>query len=141
MPVTCLKVSQELCRVYYGDAGGRVFSSSLPDGEGKYVDHWVQDSLANACMSCGVRFSFSDRRHHCRNCGRVFCGRCSAKECAIPSLNIVKPVRVCLTCFQSLTQSPPSAESRLQHAASPAIDLLATPNIATTTPASLDLMK
>eukprot|EP00042_Codosiga_hollandica_P047251 m.509842 g.509842 ORF g.509842 m.509842 type:complete len:3508 (+) comp57411_c0_seq1:30-10553(+) len=114
-PLTCLRVSQDLCKVLIGDSRGRVFSSSLPDSDGKMSDHWIRDSMANVCMSCNVRFSFSERKHHCRNCGKVFCGKCSARESAIPSMNIYKPVRVCLSCFQMLAESnaglPAASES------------------------------
>lgn len=39
------------------------------------------------------------RRHHCRNCGRIFCGRCSNNEISIPELGYDKKVRVCNLCF------------------------------------------
>ena len=50
----------------------------------------------------------SERRHHCRNCGKVFCGRCSNKEFLIPRLN-PKPVRVCLTCHFTLAAEHPAS--------------------------------
>ena len=53
----------------------------------------------DACNSCGVRFSFSERRHHCRNCGYVFCRNCSRFESEISRLRIRKPVRVCQNCY------------------------------------------
>lgn len=45
------------------------------------------------------------RRHHCRNCGRIFCGRCSSNELSIPELGYDKKVRVCNLCFH-YRQSP-----------------------------------
>jgi hypothetical protein len=37
-------------------------------------------------------------RHHCRYCGRVFCGSCSAAKRTLPALGFDKPVRVCGGC-------------------------------------------
>lgn len=32
---------------------------------------WVPDAQALVCMKCGVKFTFTKRRHHCRACGKV----------------------------------------------------------------------
>ncbi|ESL10673.1 hypothetical protein TRSC58_01589 [Trypanosoma rangeli SC58] len=37
---------------------------------------WVDDRYAVRCRGCDVRFNVMRRRHHCRNCGQVFCGEC-----------------------------------------------------------------
>ena len=51
----------------------------------------------------------TDRRHHCRNCGKVFCSKCSDHEIPIPSLNITKPARVCDGCFALLSAQEPGS--------------------------------
>ena len=62
--------------VYVGDAKGRVYSWSVTDQPGRVVaDHWVKDEGGDGCVACGVKFSFSERRHHCRNCGQLFCSK------------------------------------------------------------------
>lgn len=62
--------------VYVGDARGRVFSWSVTDKPGRgLADHWVRDEGGENCTACGVKFSFAERRHHCRNCGQLFCSR------------------------------------------------------------------
>lgn len=52
-----------------------------------------------ACFACRTPFSLTVRRHHCRNCGQIFCQQCSSKECAIPKFGIEKMVRVCDQCY------------------------------------------
>ncbi len=62
--------------VYVGDAKGRVFSWTVTDQPGKVVaDHWMKDEGMDSCVACSVKFSFSERRHHCRNCGQLFCSK------------------------------------------------------------------
>lgn len=57
-------------------------ASSAPDRNGVFsfllTPLWVPDELAEQCMQCQTLFSFFQRRHHCRLCGKVFCGRCCA---------------------------------------------------------------
>lgn len=60
---------------------------------------WIPDELAPHCMSCMSIFNLVRRRHHCRNCGKVFCGRCSSNSVALPRYGLNKPVRVCNRCF------------------------------------------
>lgn len=39
------------------------------------ADHWIKDEGAEACAQCGVRFTVVERRHHCRDCGKLFCAK------------------------------------------------------------------
>ncbi|CAF0761899.1 unnamed protein product, partial [Didymodactylos carnosus] len=63
------------------------------------ADHWVKDETFDSCKGCSIRFSFQQRKHHCRNCGQLFCARCSRYETEIPRMKIYKPVRVCKQCY------------------------------------------
>lgn len=88
--------------VYVGDARGRVFSWSVCDVPGRAADHWLKDEGADFCAGCSIRFTLYERKHHCRNCGQVFCSKCSRFESEISRLRIRKPVRVCQSCYMSL---------------------------------------
>lgn len=37
----------------------------------------IPDEEKDKCMVCGAKFTMWNRKHHCRNCGRVICGTCS----------------------------------------------------------------
>lgn len=37
------------------------------------IVHWTDDREAHICVICGLPFSITVRKHHCRLCGRVVC--------------------------------------------------------------------
>ncbi|XP_048865006.1 RUN and FYVE domain-containing protein 2 isoform X6 [Brienomyrus brachyistius] len=63
---------------------------------------WLKDRDATHCKLCEKEFSISRRKHHCRNCGEIFCNACSDNELPLPASP--KPVRVCDTCHALLLQ-------------------------------------
>lgn len=52
---------------------------------------WVNDNRVIACYCCQTIFSFFIRKHHCRNCGNVFCHDCSNYYIQIPDFIMDKP--------------------------------------------------
>ncbi|XP_023677772.1 hepatocyte growth factor-regulated tyrosine kinase substrate isoform X1 [Paramormyrops kingsleyae] len=62
---------------------------------------WVD---AEECHRCRVQFGVVTRKHHCRACGQIFCGKCSSKYSTIPKFGIEKEVRVCEPCFELLNK-------------------------------------
>ncbi|PKU31189.1 hepatocyte growth factor-regulated tyrosine kinase substrate isoform x1 [Limosa lapponica baueri] len=48
---------------------------------------WVD---AEECHRCRVQFGVVTRKHHCRACGQIFCGKCSSKYSTIPKFGIEK---------------------------------------------------
>ncbi|XP_072570551.1 WD repeat and FYVE domain-containing protein 3 isoform X3 [Paramormyrops kingsleyae] len=101
--ITALAISKDHSKILVGDGRGRVFSWSVSDQPGRSAaDHWVKDEVVDSCSGCTVRFSLTERRHHCRNCGQLFCQKCSRFQSEIKRLKISSPVRVCQNCYYNL---------------------------------------
>ncbi|KAL3317952.1 hypothetical protein Ciccas_003392 [Cichlidogyrus casuarinus] len=60
---------------------------------------WVD---GNECFRCKQPFTTFRRKHHCRNCGNIYCDECSTGRAQIPKFGIEKEVRVCDRCLVSL---------------------------------------
>ena len=83
-------------------------------------DLWMKDSHATHCYGCETMFTILNRRHHCRRCGRVFCGRCTQKTISTSLLRSARPqtlkpepdadvkVRVCDQCYAEALSVPSS---------------------------------
>ncbi|KAJ3351741.1 hypothetical protein GGF32_004096 [Allomyces javanicus] len=73
---------------------------------------WQADAAASACHQCRSTFTVLRRRHHCRLCGKLYCGACSTERIDLarfyPADDVPRtlrhgPQRVCDTCYALLT--------------------------------------
>ena len=73
--------------------------ADAPVCESYHAPVWVPDSLAARCMRCSEPFTLWRRKHHCRLCGRVFCGACSSSGFWIRHEAGDARARACVACF------------------------------------------
>ena len=64
---------------------------------------WADDSEATSCITCKMQFSMTNRKHHCRNCGQIFCKDCSTKKAQMEGFK--NPQRVCDNCYAEIQQN------------------------------------
>lgn len=73
-------------------------------------DFWMPDQSCRVCYECDNQFTLINRRHHCRLCGRVFCGKCTANWIPFAPDDLRTPreewerIRVCNYCFRQWEQ-------------------------------------
>lgn len=81
------------------------FNRGLNIAEGQTNGYnWIPDKQTNNCMNpeCHMAFSMTNRRHHCRSCGGIFCGACSERQASLGDLGYSKAVRVCDCCVEPI---------------------------------------
>jgi len=49
------------------------------------IYQWVKDENVVSCHNCSNSFTILNRKHHCRNCGKIFCSLCSNYFIEIPN--------------------------------------------------------
>nr|XP_033773676.1 FYVE, RhoGEF and PH domain-containing protein 2 isoform X1 [Geotrypetes seraphini] len=70
---------------------------------GKRAPQWIRDNLVTLCMRCMESFHpITRRRHHCRACGYVVCGKCSDYKANL-KYDRDRLNRVCVDCYIFLT--------------------------------------
>ena len=97
---------------------------------------WLPDDAAPNCMRCGTEFNMLTRRHHCRQCGEIFCKRCCCQRALLQldsstdqkervkahwfwgkqETEPLKPQRVCSKCFDLLLPMQPYLTATLSKA-------------------------
>lgn len=84
---------------------------------------WMNDNFVYRCHCCSTEFTLFVRKHHCRNCGNIFCYTCSNYYTIIPPfiLDVPEPedywnishyisknndveVRVCQECYININK-------------------------------------
>ncbi|ELT99015.1 hypothetical protein CAPTEDRAFT_226204 [Capitella teleta] len=66
---------------------------------------WMPDHAVTHCAGCDSPFSLVRRKHHCRNCGQVFCHECTNFTVPVPQQHLNTPVRVCRKCYHTFGSS------------------------------------
>ncbi|KAH7427681.1 hypothetical protein KP509_10G054900 [Ceratopteris richardii] len=74
--------------------------------------HWVPDEAVTKCSACGSDFGAFLRKHHCRNCGDIFCDKCTHGRTALTADEDAPVVRVCDRCLAEVTQRLSNAKER-----------------------------
>lgn len=52
---------------------------------------WIDDKMVTSCHYCKIEFGYFTRRHHCRNCGNIFCYNCAGHSIVIPNFITDRP--------------------------------------------------
>ncbi|EPQ28998.1 uncharacterized protein PFL1_03288 [Pseudozyma flocculosa PF-1] len=73
-------------------------------GEGLSKKFWMADENAKECRECLTVFTPFRRKHHCRICGQIFCGRCAAHIIKGHRFGYDGLVRVCNFCMRTLEE-------------------------------------
>ena len=61
---------------------------------------WIPSKNIQCCFKCNELFNMWRRKHHCRVCGRIFCGSCANEWGIIPSLvNLTSPINKSFSLF------------------------------------------
>ena len=83
----------------------------------KKQNYWVNDETVSNCTNCNRSFTLTNRKHHCRCCGKIFCNACSnyyvmtPKTIEIPIQNKYFTYnyfmengknRVCVDCYNNI---------------------------------------
>ncbi|KAI6210253.1 1-phosphatidylinositol-3-phosphate 5-kinase [Aphelenchoides besseyi] len=65
-----------------------------------FRQYWMPDSSAKECYECHERFTTFRRRHHCRFCAQIFCGKCCGKQISGADLGYTGMLRLCNYCLE-----------------------------------------
>ncbi|CAL8328769.1 unnamed protein product [Boreogadus saida] len=86
----------------------KVSAQTEPEEElGRRAPRWTRDNEVMECMKCREAFNaFTRRRHHCRACGCVVCGKCSDHKVAL-EYDEGRLNKVCDTCHGVLSGLDP----------------------------------
>ncbi|KAK7938470.1 hypothetical protein WMY93_001796 [Mugilogobius chulae] len=84
-----------------------------PSSSGTWTSH--DKRLLSGWTATRVRNKIGLRQHHCRKCGQAVCGKCSSKRSSIPLMGFEFEVRVCDSCFGSITDEDRAPTATFHH--------------------------
>jgi len=77
---------------------------------------WQSNLSSSHCTKCKtVKFSLLERRHHCRKCGALVCGRCSRKRALVVQVSTKRLQRVCDDCYDQIVKVEAMEDRSLLH--------------------------
>nr|XP_043633795.1 protein FREE1-like [Erigeron canadensis] len=93
-PVDAVKVTEQSTEKKEG-SGDEMDIIKPPDEENH---QWVLYKSATNCSGCGGDVSASNKKRHCRQCGDMFCNKCTRERIALPSEDNAPQVRGNIKC-------------------------------------------
>ncbi|KAF0988316.1 hypothetical protein HZS_2326, partial [Henneguya salminicola] len=93
------KCLQDLCKILNAE-GYKFPEQYLIFSKNNEPLEWTEGTQ---CTNCESIFNTFNRKHHCRECGQVFCSKCSSNNIPLPHFFTSKPVRVCDNCHKKIT--------------------------------------
>ncbi|GAA5812251.1 hypothetical protein MFLAVUS_005701 [Mucor flavus] len=68
-------------------------------GQKNDKEFWMPDEQCKECYKCRKPFTLLRRKHHCRTCGQIFCGRCASHVISGKIYKQKGQFRVCNFCY------------------------------------------
>ncbi|KAG8212726.1 hypothetical protein J437_LFUL019655, partial [Ladona fulva] len=99
---------QELCQRKSSLKIGADNIAPIETEIGKRAPNFIKMDSVAKCMDCSANFSVMKRKHHCRACGLVVCGKCSSHKFQLP-FEDNKASRVCRQCHDILSKKSPTS--------------------------------
>jgi len=73
---------------------------------GESIVIWQPNEDFSECSDCQRPFTMTRRKHHCRACGHIYCGRCLGSRIVLPATYGYKsPQKVCENCYSRFTNT------------------------------------
>ena len=64
---------------------GKLSHENIHEMSDYYGTPWDEDSVVTECRRCGVEFTIIIRKHHCRECGGIYCQDCALNATYSPA--------------------------------------------------------
>jgi hypothetical protein len=94
-------------------------SFTLRHVEPKTLYNWVDDEQVAKCYDCKTNFpertiwnGYSSGKHHCRNCGRIFCGECSNYEAILEEMKTKKFIDYIKNTYNEINKNTQRTKQR-----------------------------